>query len=173
MRLKLFLAPIIAILITTGCYLPISGRVIDAETNKPIEGAVVLVEWTKTIGFGLTRTESYKVAEAISDKDGEIRLSGCYSPVVNKPHVTVYKKGYVAWNDESIFPALTQRVDFTWGSYVFRLEKFRPEYSYDKHVSFIWSSIREYQNYDAKKIIINAFEWERGKAFQERERSRM
>ena len=79
-------------LTSTGCYLPVNGRVIDAETNQPIEGAVVLVEWTKTKGFGFTYTESYKVAETTSDKDGKFELPGCYSAFVNEPDLTVYKK---------------------------------------------------------------------------------
>jgi len=42
----------------SGCYFPISGQVIDAETLQPIEGAVVLVEWTKVRGLGEHWTES-------------------------------------------------------------------------------------------------------------------
>lgn len=48
---------------------------------------------------------------------------------VNHPSLTVYRKGYVAWNNQYIFPDRKRRLDFKWSNdYVFRLEKFRPEY---------------------------------------------
>ncbi len=115
-----------------------SGRVIDAETNQPIEGAVLLVEWTKTHGIGEHWTESYKVAEVVSDKDGKVSLPGCYSPFVRPPDVTIYKKGYVAWNNYYIFPNSVHRTDFEWGSgYVFKMEKLLRDYSYIRHQLFI------------------------------------
>ncbi len=129
---------ILVVLSISGCYLPMSGRVIDSETKQPIEGAVVLVEWTKTHGIGEHWTESYKVAEVVSDKDGKVRLPGCYSPFVRPPDVTIYKKGYVAWNNYYIFPNSVHRTDFEWGSgYIFRMEKFLDTYSYLNHRLFI------------------------------------
>ena len=126
------------LLVVAGCYMPITGRVIDAETQQPIEGAVVLVEWTKTHGFGEYWTESYKVAEVLSDKDGIVSLPGCYSPFVNTPDVTIYKKGYVAWNSRYIFPNSERRKDYEWkGNYVFKLDRFLNTESYVKHWLFI------------------------------------
>ncbi len=146
-----------------------SGTVIDAETRKPVEGAVVLVEWTKTKGFGLTHTESYKVVEVLTDKDGKLKVSGVMDPFVNLPDVTVYKKGYVCWNSSIIFPDYRNRTDFKWGSnFIFKLEHFKPEYSYDKHVDFIRSCIGSSQNLEAKQMIYGAFAWERELAMQER-----
>ncbi len=167
MRYRLSITILSIMLLVTGCYVPISGRVIDAETNAPIEGAVVLVEWTKTKGVGLTYTESVKVAETLSNKDGQFDLPGCFSPFVNEPDVTVYKKGYVAWSSRIIFPDYRKRTDFIWGNYVFRLEKFQAS-THDAHVDFIRSSINSSLNIESKKIIYNAFERERDLALQER-----
>jgi len=153
----ILIVPLLAFI--TGCYLPISGKVIDAETQQPIEDAVVMVEWTKTHGFGHYWTESYKVVEVVSDKEGRVKIDGCYSFFVNKPHVTVYKKGYVAWNDEEIFRG-PPRTDFKWGDHIFRLEHFKPEYSYNAHVFFIRSSIHSAQNLESKQKIYKAFDWE-------------
>ena len=100
------------IFLTAGCYGEITGTVIDAETGQPIEGAVVLVEWTVTKGLGLTYTQSYQVIEVVTDKDGKATVSGVFNPFVNPPHVTIYKKGYVAWNNEYIFPDYKKRTDF-------------------------------------------------------------
>jgi len=136
-----------------------NGRVLDAETNRPIDGAVVLVEWTKTIGFGLTYTESYKVVEALSDKDGKFELPGCYSPFVNVPDVTVYKKGHVAWNNKYVFPTHANRTDFTWKSgYVIMLKKFNKEYSYTQHQSFIDIAASLSSANAKKRLFMKAYE---------------
>lgn len=135
-RWLIFLSLIV--LSSSGCYLPISGRVVDAETNAPIEGAVVLVEWTKTHGIGDHSTESYKVVEVVSDKEGKIKIEGCYSPTVNPPDVTIYKEGYVAWNSKYVFPNYAKKNDFTWKhGYTFKIENFKQGYSFIKHQSFI------------------------------------
>ena len=139
MNIKITLL-IINLLILTGCYGKITGQVVDAETGKPLEGAVILVEWTKTSGLGHTSTESFKVVEAVTDKNGKAGIEGLFSLRADYPSVTVYKKGYVAWNSKKIFPSYDKREDFEWDStYEFRLEKFKDRYSYGEHVSFIRS----------------------------------
>lgn len=153
----------------SGCYMGITGHVIDAETQQPIEDAVVLVEWTKTHGIGDHSTESYKVADAVSGKDGKFVLPGCFSPFVNKPDMTIYKKGYVAWSSRWVFPDWQHRADFKWGNNVFKLEHFKEGYSYIDHTDFITSSINESINFKAKKNIYNAFSWEDQMASKERD----
>lgn len=149
------------LLFSSGCYGTLKGKVIDAETGEPIEGAVAIAEWTKTKGLGLTYTKSMKVVEAVSDKEGNIELEGCYSPFVNPPHLTIYKKDYVAWNNEYIFPDYKKRAGFEWKSgQEFRLDKFREGYLHSKHVSFIRSSIRSTLAYEKKKNIRNVMDWE-------------
>jgi hypothetical protein len=170
-KVKIILIAVMFIsVVCAGCYAGITGKVIDAETQQPIEGAVVLVEWTKTKGFpGMSHTESAKVIEVVSDKDGKVEIAGNFNPLVDPPHVTVYKKGYVAWNNEYIFPDYKKRTDFKWKSgYEFRLERYKDGYSHNDHVSFIRSSIGSSQNLEAKGVIYNAFEWERIMAQQER-----
>jgi len=161
---------IFAVMFSSGCYLPINGRVVDAETQQPIEGAVVLVEWTKKHGFGDAWTESYKVVECVSDKEGKVKVEGCYSPFVEPPDVTVYKKGYVAWSSRWIFPAGRNRTDFIWSDQFIKLEHFKEGYSHDAHTSFIDSCINASlkNNYELKKPIFHAIEWEQDLAFQER-----
>lgn len=174
MNIRLVIIIICTVLTVSSCYLPINGKVIDAETQQPIDGAIVLVEWTKKHGFGDAWTESYKVVEAVSDKDGTVNVGGCYSPFVEKPDVTVYKKGYVAWSSRWIFPGYENRTDFRWTDYVFKLERFKTEYSHDAHTGFIDSCINASlkNNYEFKKPIFNAIEWEQDLAFQERLRKK-
>ena len=169
-KIKWILIVISLSFISAGCYPGITGKVIDAETGQPIEGAVVLVEWTRTKGIGLRHTESYKVVEVVSDKNGNITIGGVLNPLVNPPRITVYKKGYVAWNNEYIFPDYKKRRDFAWtNNYTFNLAKFKPEYSYNDHVSFISSAISS--GFGGKKLIYDAIDWEEKKAFEERKKT--
>lgn len=122
-------------------YLPIEGTVIDAETKQPIEGAVVLAEWTITpmAWLGLPTTYSYRVIETISDKNGRFMINAyVLNPIVNKPDLTIYKAGYVCWNNRLIFPKKQSRYEFRWTSkQTYALERFKSEYSHDSHVNFI------------------------------------
>lgn len=173
MRIRYTILAITLLFLTSGCYATISGTVVDAETGEPIEGAVVLVEWTKTKGLGLTYTESYKVIEAITDKEGKVTISGTLSPLVDPPSVTVYKRGYVAWNDKFIFPGYKKREDFTWGNgYIFKMERFKEGYSYSEHVSFIRTAISSTLAYEKKKKIREAFNWETDLAREEIKRKK-
>jgi hypothetical protein len=152
-----------SILIISGCGYPqITGRIVDSVSGQPIEGAVVLVEWTKTHGYGLTSTNTFSVSEVISDKSGIVKLPGISDIYVNDPDLTVYKQGYVTWNSNFIFPpGYTKRTDFSWkDGYVFKLEKFKSEYTYRDHTSFIYSAMGT-GNIEQKQLLYRAFEWER------------
>jgi hypothetical protein len=126
-------------LVTTGCYFPISGRVIDAETQQPIEGAVVLVEWDEEHGLGFTYHTIYKIAETETNKEGKFSLPGAYSPLVDSPSLLIYKQGYVAWRNDTIFPSFEKRKDYdVWQySYVYKLERFKEGDSRFKHSMFM------------------------------------
>lgn len=170
MKTQMITITLLVMLSISGCYLPINGRVVDAETQQPIEGAIVLVEWTKKHGFGDAWTESYKVVEVVSDKEGRVKIDGCNSLFVEQPDITVYKKGYVAWNDERIFPSYDRRTDFRWGNVVFKLEQFKEDYSYIAHTDYIRFSINSSLNFEVKRHIYNAFSWEDQMASKERDR---
>lgn len=144
------------VLITGSCYAEITGTVLDGETGQPIEGAVVLVEWTKTKGLpGLTHTKPYKVFESVTEKNGTFALKKVLNPLVNPPRITIYKKGYVAWNNEYIFPGWVKRENFklTEGM-IIRLEHFKKEYSRADHVYFLHSVTHW------GKIMNEAYRWE-------------
>ncbi len=163
MRSKFLIPLFILTLLPSGCYGEITSTVVDSETGKPIEGAVVLVEWTITKGLpGMSYTESYKVIETITDENGRFTISEwVYNPLVNKPTLTVYKKGYVAWNSEFIFPNYERRKDFKYKEgVIIKLEQFKVGYSYDAHVSFIETAINLTLAYEKKKKMREAFNWE-------------
>ncbi len=142
-----------------GCaYLPITGTVVDAETGKPIEGAVVLVEWTIKKGIGDKHTESVKVAEVLTDKDGKFDLPGCYRSFVEKPDLAVYKKGFVTWSSRNIFPTWENRKDFQWASNNrYMLEKFKTTYSYTDHYMFTTGAINSTIDSERKQLFFKMY----------------
>ena len=101
-KLKLFIVSIIFLL--SGCYPGISGKVVDGITGNPIEGAVVLAQWTTTGGMiGLTHHNLYKIEETETDNEGGFSISGVYNPFVDPPEMVIYKKGYVPWRNDMDF----------------------------------------------------------------------
>jgi hypothetical protein len=163
---QLIVILLLILLPTVACTGPISakaitGKIVDAETGKPIAGAILLVEWMKVHGFGSTYHTSEKVVEIFSDKDGIVKIPGYNDSSVENPSITVYKPGYVAWSNQWIFPSDINRTDFEWkNGYVFRLEKFKEGYSYIEHGSFVdlCINIGFPANKDKKNTFINIFE---------------
>jgi hypothetical protein len=170
MRSIKIIVTVFLLLSLVGCYGPITGIVVDAETGKPIKEAVVLVEWTSTKGIGLTHTGSYKVVEIATNKEGMFTVSGVLNPFVNPPNVTVYKKGYVAWNNKFIFPDYRKRNEFRWqDAYVFKLVKFKDAYSYIDHEIFIDGAVHVGLSSEKKQLFLKAYhDGEREKVMIER-----
>lgn len=168
----LFIAIILVFLIVLGLFLSykssIRGTVVDAETGQPVEGAVVLAEWTKQIGIGDYHTESIRVVEAVTDKRGKFFIFGPFHTFFDDRNVTIYKKGYVAWSNRWIFPDDEKRTDFHWGYNVFNLDRFKKEYSYIKHTSFIHRAINLGLGTN-KQLIAAAYYWEELEASKERD----
>src|ERR1700690_335129 len=104
-----------------------NGTVVDTETGQPIDGAVVYANWSITNGVpGLSYGQDYKTVEAVTDKDGRFTLSGVLNPFVKPPIIVVYKKGYVAWRNDYIFPGYQRRESFQWkNGAVFKLDHFK------------------------------------------------
>jgi hypothetical protein len=154
----LILISLQVLLICTGCSTPITGKIVDTETGQPIEGAILLVEWTKTNGFGNTYTTSEKAVELISDKNGTVKIPGFNDPFVEKPNITIYKPGYVVWNNHWIFPDRKNRTDFEWkNDFIFRLDKFKKEYSYLEHQRFLDLCANGGLNDSSKQLLWNTY----------------
>lgn len=173
MRTLYLILIIVMLFSVTGCYAEITGTVVDAETGQPIEGAVVLVEWTKTKGFpGMTATESFKIVEAVTDKNGNFTVESIKKIFVDPPDLTIYKKGYVAWNNLIIFPDYRKREDFKWQSgHVFKMERFKG-YSFIEHQSFIYSVSHAGLAPERKQLFLKFYnEGEREEVIKERKRN--
>ena len=59
--------------------LPIAGKVVDADTGEPLEGAIVIAVWQLERGFGLEGTipsSFMNVSEVVTDEDGNYFIEG-------------------------------------------------------------------------------------------------
>lgn len=115
----------------------------DAETQKPIVGAAIYIEWSKMSGPpGLASSVEVEVAECLTDENGFFKIPK-YSTLFKDYQMAVYKKGYVCWSSEDIFPTYEKRKDFKLKNGMFiKLERFKEEYSKERHAYFtIGSSI--------------------------------
>ena len=159
MRIIIPCLAMIFVFMVGGCSAEITGTVVDAETGKPIEGAVVLVEWTMIKGVpGMTHTESYKVIEIVTDKFGKYTIPRVINPLVHSPDITIYKKGYVAWNNKLIFPDYKKRTEFNLADNIFhKMEKFKTEYDYSNHQAFIDDAIHVGLSMEKKQRFLNSY----------------
>jgi hypothetical protein len=91
------------LLIFIGCYPvrydgPYKGRVVDAESGKPIEGVVVLGVWYKEIATPAGGVGSYYDAkETVTDRDGEFEIKGMGLKIltnIGPMNVLIFKAGY-------------------------------------------------------------------------------
>ena len=74
------------------------GRVIDAQTRKPIEGAVVLGVWSKAyMTAGGDVHEYYDARETLTDANGEFTIKGMAPRAMThleKMDIVIFKTGY-------------------------------------------------------------------------------
>ena len=103
----LFLGSLVCLL-STGCGMKmmVKGRVVDAVTGQPIEGAAVAIKWVheKWGPPGLpTPKNRLGTTETITDAQGTFTIP-CY--IWRTHYMGVYKNGYVCWSSETIFNPL-------------------------------------------------------------------
>lgn len=94
----------IMFMLCTGCASmlridgPYEGKVIDADTKQPIEGAVVHGSWYKVQLGGAH--EYYDSFEVLTDKNGEFKIPGKGLLVLSEIEgmtLTIFKAGYKQW----------------------------------------------------------------------------
>ena len=117
----------------------VTGQVVDAQTGEPIEGAAVFIYWGKR-GSGppglAAETVEVEVAEDLTDATGEFSVPK-YWTWFKHYQMAVYKKGYVCWRSNKIFPSFEERRDFKFkNGMIVRLKRFKEEYSKEKHALY-------------------------------------
>ena len=105
------------VLVSSGCIParidgPYEGRVIDAETNQPIQGAVVSGTWYKQAatpaGSVSTYYDSY---EMLTDKNGEFHIPGKGLLVLTEirdMNFSIFKAGYEQFPENSPWSGLKE-----------------------------------------------------------------
>lgn len=98
---------------------PYRGKVIDAETKQPIEGAVVVGVWRRQPALAMHPKYLFEEAKEVStDKDGEFTLPGHFSfKSILSPlsevwvDIYIYKPGYGSFPRFQTFPRVKQSHD--------------------------------------------------------------
>jgi hypothetical protein len=143
--------------------------VIDDETGKPIDGAVAIAIWRKhnylNAWFEGGTEEVVKIEESVSDKEGRIYINGFFGLYLfsQEPHLTIYKFGYVCWDQEDIYITDThteKRIDFNLKHRTARLKKWPEGFSFLGHESFI-DAVTSIDFPNAREqLFLNAYESE-------------
>ncbi len=102
-RLAIMLLLMVPLFASCGLHHNIKGKVVDAHTGEPVEGAVVAINWIryKIAPPGLpTPKARYGTTEDVTDTQGSFTIP--YYPI-GTHFMGVYKTGYVCWSSEIIF----------------------------------------------------------------------
>lgn len=105
-KISLFLLLIVTCT-CTGCVSlaridgPYQGKVIDADSRKPLEGVVVHGAWYTVMGtVGGASSEWHDSAETLTDKSGEFYIAGkglLLFSNIDEMGITLFKAGYEQW----------------------------------------------------------------------------
>ena len=118
----------------------IKARVVDAETQYPIEGAAVAIRWYENHGSnGSAKTRTIDVNQGLSDAEGTFK----FPRHQDKNYVMgVYKEGYICWSSRSSFSngngsvAIPKTDTPVQNDMVVQLERLKGGDSEDQHASF-------------------------------------
>ena len=122
--------------------------IVDANSGEPIEGAVAIAIWRKhsikeAAWFEGGKMMPVRIEEAISDKEGKVYFEDFWDWHLfenRNPRLTVYKFGYVCWDQKQIFMPLegsTVRKDFNERNRLVRMRKWPKDFSFVRHGGFV------------------------------------
>ena len=122
---------------------PYDGKVIDADTERPVAGALVAASWAFERGIGVPGPAGAEEVVTQTGADGRYtipsldRLPTGLSARVRRFTLIVYQRGYVAWRSDRRFPGREARRDFSQRGNVVRLERWQPNYTHAQHLLFM------------------------------------
>jgi hypothetical protein len=122
---------------------PYDGQVLDAETDRPIGGALVDASWAFERGLGLVGPAGAHEVVVETGADGRYRIpalddlpSGA-STRIRRFTLIVYHRGHVGWRSDRRFPDGVSRHDFSQRGNRVRLEKWVSTYPHHRHLVFL------------------------------------
>jgi hypothetical protein len=102
-----FFTSLLILVLASGCQTttyvktsPVSGKVVDAETNMPIDDVIVIGYWPASIDFSPDSSEvTVEVLEAVTNKEGSYNIPGWSKKsygtfTYSRPRMIFYKTGY-------------------------------------------------------------------------------
>jgi hypothetical protein len=125
------------------------GRVVDAQSGKPIAGAIVQASWGFEMGRGLIAPAGGAVVTVATDNDGRYRLDRLADLPAARARVAavtvvIYERGYVAYRSDRLFDntlgGARPRTDFAQHNNLAKLDRWTSALSHVKHVRFVGGS---------------------------------
>lgn len=136
---------------------PFDGRVVDAATGKPLQGALVYASWGFDSGAPARAPAGAMVRTTETDSDGRYRLEALAAKPSGAARLVrftliVYKRGYVAYRSDRRFEDSSRRYDFAQRGNAVRLDPFGPQLSHAEHLRFIGGSGRLRKQLQAEAV---------------------
>jgi hypothetical protein len=130
---------------------PYDGIVLDADTDRPVAGALVAASWAFERGIGLQAPLTAREIVVESGVDGrysiprltdlpDVSLPGGASTRLRRFTLIVYKRGHVAWRSDQRFVSGApgeRRHDFAQRGTRVHLEKWQPGFRHADHLVFL------------------------------------
>lgn len=120
---------------------PYSGTVIDSQTGEPIEGASVLVYWTKGVPYVFKmRSEVIAAKLLYTDRKGTYHISR-FLPnlglqgVLESTNIIIYQPGYQAYTIRTSHDSPYEKPDSTLKEKdnIVKLDRIPPNFSHKEH----------------------------------------
>ena len=127
---------------------PYDGVVVDGDSERPIQGALVAASWAfeRGVGFQAPLAAREIVIETGPDGRYEIprldTLPSGLSTRVRRFTIVVYHRGHVGWRSDWRFPSRLPRRDFSQRGNRVRLEKWLPTFPHAEHLVFLGGGAR-------------------------------
>lgn len=114
----------------------------DAETDRPLSGAVVFGSWGFERGEGLVGPAGAVSTHVETAADGRYRLNipndlPGDGARLRRFTLVVYVRGYAGWRSDFLFPSGEPRHDFAQRGNRIRLGRWQPGYSRYRHIVFL------------------------------------
>lgn len=122
---------------------PYDGVVVDAETDRPIAGAVVAGSWAFERGIGAQGPVDAEEIVTETGADGRYALPRLQSlPAglstrLRRFTLIVYRRGYVAWRSDRLFPHGKARLDFSQRANRVSMERWQTSLAHAQHLAFL------------------------------------